>query len=230
VTPAAVLLPSVPVDGRVVADRTRLAGFVRERAQALEALYRLIAASRMDGVPILHPRLEVAAVGFEADADGRGASGVLVTPWFMNLVWLPLPPQAARGADLTAPDEDAPVSASGQPVAAPAPLGLGCTRERQIGHTTFPFIGSGEAPFGPFEACSLFSPMFEFEDHAAALATARAVLDHLRAGAPGAGALAATGAPPCTAPATSDPAAVAAPSRRRLLFGAARTPQASPAR
>jgi hypothetical protein len=122
------------------------------------------------------------------------------------------------------------VIAVGHHETAPAALGLGCRRDRQIGHTGFPFIGSGEAPFGPFEACSLFSPMLEFEDHAAALATARAVLDHLRAGAPGAGALAAKGAPPCPAPAATDPSAVAAPSRRRLLFGAARTPRASPAR
>lgn len=227
-TPAVVPLPSAPLDGRALPDRARLASLVRERAEALEALYREIAASRMDGVPILHPRLAVAAVGFEADADGRGASGVLVTPWFMNLVWMPLPPQAARAAGVPAPEANAgtAVPAAPLPEASPAPLGLGCTRERRIGNTRFPFIGSGEAPFGPFEACSLFSPMFEFEDHAAALATAHAVLEQLRTNAPGEDADAAKGA----APRTTDPSAAAAPSRRRLLFGAPRTPQASPAR
>lgn len=234
-TPAAVPVPSAPLDERAapgLPDQARLAGLVRERAEALEALYRDIAASRMDGVPILHPRLAVAAVGFEADADGRGASGVLVTPWFMNLVWMPLPPQAARFAGLPTPEAGAgtAVSAAAPPEAATAPLGLGCTRERRIGNTRFPFIGSGEAPFGPFEACSLFSPMLEFEDHAAALATARAVLEHLRTNAPGEDADAAKGAAPGAALRTTDPSAVAAPSRRRLLFGAPRTPQASPAR
>jgi [NiFe] hydrogenase assembly HybE family chaperone len=143
---------------------------VIERVRAFEALFERIAATRMQGVPMLHPGLKVEAVGFEPDPaappardhTGTGAMasvpaaiGVLVTPWFMNLVWLPL--------------------------AADAPAArVGDTRQHVVGRERFPFIGAHEPGFGSFEACSLFSPMFEFEDHAAARATAQAVLAELR--------------------------------------------------
>lgn len=184
-----------------------LAARIDERAGALEALYRDIAATRMADIPILHPGLRVAAVGFEADDDGAGAHGVLVTPWFMNLVWFPV---EARDAG------DAPTAGS-QPAPSPAgwpTLALGATRERSIGNTRFPFIGAGEEPFGPFEACSLFSPMFEFEDQPAALATALAVLQALRQPA------AAPEAPDAVLP--RDAKAPEAPARRGFLFGSGR--------
>ncbi len=40
----------------------------------------------MQELPILNARLEVEAVGFRDFANGR--LGVLITPWFMNLVFL----------------------------------------------------------------------------------------------------------------------------------------------
>ena len=146
-----------------------------ERVAALEALFVHVAATRMAGIPILHPGLRVQAVGFEAEGDEAAAAvGVLVTPWFMNLVWLPLAPQA-----------DA--------------LPVGVTRERRVGRECFPFIGAHEEDFGAYEACSLFSPMGDFADHDAAIATARAVLDELRRPEP--------------------PPPVPTASRRALLFG-----------
>jgi [NiFe] hydrogenase assembly HybE family chaperone len=148
-----------------------------ERVAALEALFSRIAATRMAGIPILHPGLRVEAVGFEPDGDAA-AVGVLVTPWFMNLVWLPLD-------DATTPET----------------LAVRATRERQVGRERFAFIGAHEDGFGPFEACSLFSPMGEFADHAAAVATARAVLVELHK------------------PEPPEPAPTA--SRRALLFGRA---------
>lgn len=170
-----------------------------ERVRALEALFERIAATRMQGVPMLHPGLKVEAVGFEVEpvppaAPGGptnpgtaaptvpAAIGVLVTPWFMNLVWLPL--------------------------AANAPAArVGETREHTVGRQRFPFIGAHEPGFGGFEACSLFSPMFEFEDHAAARATAQAVLAELRR-------------PPEPVPAAVSPPQVSpVASRRALLFG-----------
>ncbi len=122
------------------------------RVAALEARFATIAATRMAGVPLLNERLAVAAVGFEPVEDG--AVGVLLTPWFMNLLWLP-----GEQADTAAP---------------------GASRRRAVGNENFEFIGAREAGIGPYEACSLFSPMFEFEDQAAALATAREVLAQLR--------------------------------------------------
>lgn len=167
------------------------------RVQQLVAAYREIAATRMAGVPLCHPGLRVEAVRFGAVGVARGtdpgtdpdarrgaaadaALGVLVTPWFMNLVWLP--------------------------GAADVPLAVGATRLRTLGTTALPFIGSHEDAVGPFEACSLFSPMGDFADHATALAVAEAVLEELR-----------------RAPASRPPAQ---PSRRAFFTGkerAART-------
>jgi len=126
------------------------------RLQALEAAFRHIAATRMDGVPVLNPRLEVQAVGFEVSEDGSHALGVLVTPWFMNLLRLPLQ------GDVT-------------------PLAVRAVAARDIGTRRLDFIGAFEPGVGAFEACSLFSPMFEFANQAAAVATAQEALKELRA-------------------------------------------------
>lgn len=129
------------------------------RVAALEALFRHVERTRMAGVPVLNRALQVEAVGFERLAAEAGeppaAVGVLLTPWFMNLVWLPLQLQA--GAD-----------------------GVGQARARKVGGTTFEFIGGHEPGLGAYEACSLASPMFEFPDQGVARATAGAVLAELR--------------------------------------------------
>ena len=49
--------------------------------------YRDIAAKRMRGLPIVNTALDVEAVGFREIGDDQ--VGVLITPWFMNLVVLP---------------------------------------------------------------------------------------------------------------------------------------------
>lgn len=151
---------------------------VADRVAALQALYEHIAASRMAGLPILHPGLQVRALGFEP-APG-GAWGVLLTPWFMNLAWLP--------------DEGDPSP----------PLAPGATRKRVLGTECFEMTGAHEDAIGAFEACSLFSPMHDFADQAAALATAAAALQHLR--------------PETLAPIPSPLA-----TRRRLLLGLGRS-------
>ncbi len=149
-------------------------GVLVRRVADLEALFTHVGATRMAGIPILHPGLRVQAVGFERDGDA--AVGVLVTPWFMNLVRLPLEPSSSD-------------------------LPVGQARERPVGNECFSFIVGHEDGFGSYEACSLFSPMAEFVDHEAAVATARAVLDTLRQ-------------PPQVI--ASPPVAM---SRRALLFG-----------
>lgn len=129
------------------------------KVRALVETFDHIARTRMAGLPLLHPELQVEAVGFQADAGTSpgeaGWCGVLVTPWFMNLVWLPADPSAA---------------------AWPA----GSTRTRELGGLAFDFIGADEPGVGLHAGCSLFSPMFEFVDQAAARATAEAVLVTLR--------------------------------------------------
>lgn len=149
------------------------------RVAPLVEAFEHIARTRMAGVPVLNAALAVEAVGFAVQADAaqeRGVLGVLVTPWFMNLIWLP-----GDGTD--------------------AAHGVGETRLRVLGGERLEFIGAHEPSVGAYGLCSLFSPMFEFADQTAARATARAVLDRLRA-APVA----------VTAP-------EAAPPRRSFLFG-----------
>lgn len=53
----------------------------------LVARFRLIYEERMQGLPIVNTRLEVEAVGFDRWEDRD--LGVLITPWFMNLLLLP---------------------------------------------------------------------------------------------------------------------------------------------
>lgn len=133
-----------------------------ERTRALETLFADIALTRMAGVPVLHRGLRVEAVDFALHAaDEPGALGVLLTPWFMNMVWFPL-----ERSD--------------------HPARVGLSHTRVVGGEAFAFIGAHEVQFGSFEACSLFSPMFQFADHAAARATAAAVLASLRAHKPAA--------------------------------------------
>jgi len=53
----------------------------------LVARYEAIYEERMRDLPIVNPRLSVEAVGFEQWEDKD--LGILITPWFMNLVLLP---------------------------------------------------------------------------------------------------------------------------------------------
>lgn len=185
----------------------------------LEAAFREIAATRMAGVPLCHPGLRVQAIGFEACADEPAAQGILLTPWFMNLVHLPL-----AGAQTQA---QARAQADAQAQASMPVLAVGESRRRRVGAHVFEFIGAHEPALGSFEACSLFSPMAEFADQAAARATAEAVLAQLRAPVPveaGAAPLVAATAPHA-APAPQagpDSHAVPGPARRGFLFGRSR--------
>ncbi len=171
------------------------AALVAARAAALAAVFREIEATRMQGVPLLNARLRVQAVGFEPDRhEPQMALGVLLTPWFMNLVRLPL--DTAAESALAA---------------------VGESRQRSAGAILAEFIGAHEPAIGRFEACSLFSPVFEFADQAAALATAEEVLKGLREPAPEAPAQP-VAAPGATAPCAAA-AATPAPDRRAFLFG-----------
>lgn len=164
-----------------------MSAWSQSRVQTLEQVFAHIAATRMRNVPVQNPALRVKAVGFAPQAHPQGGEyllGVLVTPWFMNLVCLPL----------------------ALPISDETPLGVGQKAKRQIGSDTFEFIGAHEDGVGAFACCSLFSPMFEFADHAAAIATANEVLNLLRK--------------PAAKPApVLDVKAQAVPSRRGFLFG-----------
>lgn len=76
---------------------------------ALEAALRAILDGPMRDVPILNPRLPVAAIGLRR--LGPAWFGVLLTPWFVNLVLVPdAAPMAAAG---TAAEFDLPCGTLG---------------------------------------------------------------------------------------------------------------------
>ena len=117
----------------------------------LESAFQRIQDERMAGVPILNDRIQVEAVGFEEYGDL--ILGVLVTPWFMNVMLLPMVTDAWQG------------QVSGEKSVFELPGG------------SFEFIAGFEDGVGEYRMCSLFSPVFEFADHDSAVETARAVVD-----------------------------------------------------
>jgi len=122
-------------------------------ARALEAAFRRILRTQMQDMPMVNPALTIEAVGFRPWAYHW--LGVLITPWFMSL-WL-MPRVVGQWQSIG---------------------------ERESRHYVFPagvfeFIGGRDPALGDYQACSLFSPMFEFTDPAGAHATALAALDAL---------------------------------------------------
>lgn len=118
--------------------------------QRLEQTFRHIAETRMAGLPILNEALGIEAIGFRA-WEGE-TYGVLVTPWFMNLVCLP------------GESSDWPRMTSGTKYPRDLPAGR------------FDFLSAEEEGIGPFLGCSLFSPMSDFADMASARAVAEEVI------------------------------------------------------
>lgn len=121
-----------------------------EFSRRLEQVFGEIHATRMRDVPVLNPTLRVTAVGFHAWQDQW--LGVMVTPWFMNLMLLP-----------EAQEWDA--------------LDAGAKQIHTFPSGDYEFVLGFEPAIGAYQSCSLFSPMFQFAHHEAALATARACLD-----------------------------------------------------
>jgi [NiFe] hydrogenase assembly HybE family chaperone len=119
----------------------------------LERHFRDVQRTRMAGLPILNPALEVKAVGFHRTT--AGCLGVLITPWFMNLVLLP-----CEGDDWQE-----------------RPIGSGRTYSFPSG--SYQFVMAEEKGIGRFQSCSLLSPVLELPDQATALEVAFAALGAL---------------------------------------------------
>lgn len=122
-------------------------------AAQLEVIFATIWHERMSDVPVINDKLKVETTGFH-DWNGH-VLGVLVTPWFMNLMMLP--GEKGQWSDLRAGEKQSFAFDAGP----------------------FEFIVGEEPGLGKFMSCSMFSPMFEFEDHEAAMATANAVIEGL---------------------------------------------------
>lgn len=118
-----------------------------DRIQELEQRFRAIGDERMQGLPFLHPALEVEAVGFVVHEGGL--IGALITPWSFNLVYLPDSEEAVRP---------------------------GGKRALEFPAGRFTFIDSQDEELGPLATCSIFSAVTDFTDQEAAREAARAAM------------------------------------------------------
>ena len=121
-----------------------------EIKEKLEKVFLSIEKSRMQDVPVCNSALYVEAIDFHEWEDYY--FGVMLTPWFMNLMLLPI---EGNGFD-------------------------NC-REGSKHSYVFPsgryeFVTGREEGLGFYQVCSLFSPMFEFRGQEAAITTARIVM------------------------------------------------------
>ncbi len=134
-----------------------------QRIHALVTYFQRVQQERMQDVPLLNHALKVEAVQLVCEASALNensiAEGVLITPWFMSLLRLPLYKQMH--------DER---------------VGHGFVRE--FGLASFDFLGAYDKDVGYFETCALFSPMFDFETQDQARDTAQAALQEIREGSP----------------------------------------------
>ncbi|WFP49855.1 [NiFe]-hydrogenase assembly chaperone HybE [Methylomonas sp. EFPC3] len=126
-----------------------------EIQQGLEQAFNAILADRMQDVPLLNSALSVQALPFRGAGDDW--LGVLVTPWSMNLMVFPGPNSAWQQ------------------------LPLGAKFSRELPYGSFEFTLAAEPALGRYGQCSLFSPMLEFADQAAAIAAAEAALNRVLA-------------------------------------------------
>ena len=122
-------------------------------ASALEGTFHRVLRDQMQDMPMVNPALSVEAVGFRTWNEHW--LGILITPWFMNLVLMPR------------------VSAKWNPI------GAGESRHYVFPAGVFEFIGARDPTLGDYQACSLFSPMFDFADMETATLTAKLALEAL---------------------------------------------------
>lgn len=127
--------------------------YLSSPATQLEAVFRDIERTRMAGLPILNPALAVEAVGFRP-WQGHWL-GVLITPWFMNLLVVP---------GMTAAWHNV---AEGESTLWPLPAGA------------LRFYSIIEPAVGEVHAHSLYSPVSRFSDQATARAEAQQRLGQL---------------------------------------------------
>ncbi|MFB2530750.1 [NiFe]-hydrogenase assembly chaperone HybE [Paracoccus sp. p3-h83] len=126
------------------------AAAIDARTRALVADFRDIWHSTMRQVPMVNAALHVEAVAF-ALHQGRPL-GVLISPWFMNLVMLP-----AGGEDWSA-------------------LTPGAKEVIDFPSGRYEFLHNTRPMTGGYKACSLFSPMGDFASQMQAVEVARAVM------------------------------------------------------
>ncbi|MGC8732456.1 MAG: [NiFe]-hydrogenase assembly chaperone HybE [Halothiobacillaceae bacterium] len=119
--------------------------------QTLVQAYTQIQHTRMRGLPIVNSALQVEAVGLRP--WGGLCVGVLVTPWCMNLLALPMP---------------------GGRALPPVPTGTACTLDLPAGR--YDLLAAHLPQIGHHLSGSLYSPMDEFASQDEAVTAAYAAL------------------------------------------------------
>lgn len=147
--PKAQFLPRVGAGGRRLAEAAPDAAVVARLVDTFREIHR----EKMRDVPFCNPALAVEAVGIRL-WQGR-TLGVLVAPWFMNLVLLP-----ALGEDWSG-------------------LATGAKELLDFPSGTYEFIHTVRRGVGGYKTCSLFSPMADFTSQQHATDVARAVMHAL---------------------------------------------------
>jgi [NiFe] hydrogenase assembly HybE family chaperone len=120
----------------------------RTLTRAFEAAFKELHAGKMREVPLLNKALYVQAIGFQPYESK--ILGVLLTPWFMNLVIIP--------------DASFDAAKPGTKELINFPSG------------NYEFIWAARPETGPYMACSLFSPVHELTNQLMAVEVAQAVL------------------------------------------------------
>lgn len=147
---------SAPRDQFLVHDdpgaaRATVMAEMERRTKALVADFTEVFNGKMRDVPMVNHTLHVQAVEFRPWEGGF--LGVLVAPWFMNLIFLPPTDRAARAPTakevITFPSGD------------------------------YEFIHNARELTGPYLACSLFSPMGDFTSQLQAVEVARSIMAEL---------------------------------------------------
>ena len=119
----------------------------------LEAVFKLIASTRMAGLPICNESVQVQAVGFREWQEHW--AGVLITPWTISLVLLP--------------GETTPLKS----------LGADEKMKWEFPSGSYEFMGLNEPSLGTCQICSLISPVIDVERHEDAVHIAEQVMTSL---------------------------------------------------
>lgn len=120
------------------------------RVQALIELFQRIDAGMRD-LPIYNDKIAIEATGFRPFGDGE-LLGVVLTPWFMNMITLPIEPVPMNMAEI------------GRTVSIELPAGKRA------------FVVGGDGTIGLYKAHSLHSPVLNFTLPGQAQAEARRML------------------------------------------------------
>ncbi len=122
-------------------------------SKRLEAGFKYIYRNRMNGLPFLHPKVKVHAIGFKKWTHFW--FGVIVTPWAINLILC----EGEEGFWKSVPE--------GKKLHYQFPAGL------------YDFISVKDKILGEYKMCSLLSPLEEIKDDKMAIEVAFAALDEI---------------------------------------------------